>query len=136
MNNRAVVFGLAALAAAVAVSGARGAPPHRGPVVFVQTNESGGNRIVTYDVAGTGALSQAGVFATGGNGGAAQPGTESDRLASQGSLAYDAAHRLLFAVNAGSNTVSTFTVNGDTLHLESVISAGGDFPASIAVSGT
>ena len=40
-------------------------------------------------------------YATGGNGGAALPGTESDRLASQGSLVYDAGHSLLLAVKPG-----------------------------------
>lgn len=126
---------LAALVAAVAAQGASGAPPARGPVVFVQTNEASGNHIVTYDVGSTGALTQVGTFATGGNGGAAAPGTETDHLASQGSLAYDAGSGLLFAVNAGSDTVSTFSVSGDTLHLEDVVPSGGDFPASVAVSG-
>jgi 6-phosphogluconolactonase (cycloisomerase 2 family) len=126
---------LAMLVAAVAAQGASGAPPARGPVVFVQTNEASGNHIVTYDVGSTGTLTQAGTFATGGDGGVAAPGTESDRLASQGSLAYDAGNDLLFAVNAGSNTVSTFSVSGDTLQLEDVAPSGGEFPASVAVSG-
>ena len=125
---------LAILVAGVAAQGASGAPPS-GPVVFVQTNEASGNHIVTYDVGSTGTLSQAGTFATGGNGGVAAPGTETDHLASQGSLAYDAGDGLLFAVNAGSDTVSTFSVSGDTLHLEDVVASGGDFPASVAVSG-
>ena len=38
-----------------------------------------------------------------------------DYLASQGSLTYDANHELLYAVNAGSNTVSVFRVHGDRL---------------------
>jgi 6-phosphogluconolactonase (cycloisomerase 2 family) len=135
MNRRVLVIGLAALAAALAAQGASGAPPHRGPVVFVQTNETNGNRVVTYDVGSSGTLTQAGDFATGGNGGVAAPGTETDRLASQGSLAYDAGHGLLFAVNAGSNTVSTFSVSGDALHLEAVVPSGAEFPASVAVSG-
>ena len=80
-----------------------------------------------------GTLSPAGTYATGGNGGIATPGDESDRLASQGSLVYDARHRLLFAVNAGSDTVSTFRVRGDRLKLKDIDSSGGGFPASIAV---
>jgi len=101
--------------------------------VFVQTNELSGNRIVVYDRAHDGTLSPAGSYATGGLGGAATPGTESDRLASQGSLVYDRQHKLLFAVNAGSNTVSTFGVDGDMLSLLNVVPSGGQFPASIAV---
>ena len=103
--------------------------------VFVQTNELTGNRIAVFDQEPDGTLVSAGSYATGGNGGAAAPGNESDRLASQGSLVYDARHALLIAVNAGSDTVSTFKVRGDRLTLTGVVASGGAFPASIAVSG-
>jgi 6-phosphogluconolactonase (cycloisomerase 2 family) len=99
----------------------------------VQTNELTGNRILVYDRANDGTLAPAGSYATGGLGAAAQPGTETDRLASQGSLVLDRARDLLIAVNAGSNSVSTFKVDGETLSLESVVASGGQFPASIAV---
>lgn len=58
-----------------------------------------------------------------------------DHLASQHSLVYDQAHHLLYAVNAGSNTVSVFQVNGDRLLRTQVISSGGSFPVSLAVQG-
>jgi hypothetical protein len=103
--------------------------------VFVQTNEPTGNNVVVYDRASDGRLSRAGTYATGGDGGVAAPGTESDHLGSQGSLVYDAAERLLIAVNAGSDSVSTLSVHGDRLHLESVVPSGGRFPASVAVDG-
>jgi hypothetical protein len=123
--------------AAVQTQSAAAKPKERSaPVVFVQTNEAAGNKIVVYDRASNGRLSRAGTYATGGNGGVATPGTESDHLASQGSLVYDSAHRLLIAVNAGSDSVSTFGVHGDELHLESVVSSGGQFPASIGVHGS
>jgi 6-phosphogluconolactonase (cycloisomerase 2 family) len=127
----AAVVGLALLTAqAVYADGGRG---HSGGAVFVQTNELGGNRIVVFDRAGDGRLTRAGTYATGGNGGAAAPGTESDRLASQDSLVYDAEHRLLFAVNAGSDSFSVFRVHGDRLRLWQVLPSGGDFPAGVAV---
>src|SRR5205085_3684903 len=66
-------------------------------------------------------------------GGAALPGAESDHLASQGSLVFDRHHKLLIAVNAGSDAVSTFRVDGDALSLVNVVPSGGEFPASIAV---
>jgi 6-phosphogluconolactonase (cycloisomerase 2 family) len=106
-----------------------------GSVVWAQTNEVTGNRIVVFDRASDGTLSQAGTYATGGNGGAAAPGTESDRIASQGSLAYDSGHSVLIAVNAGSDTVTTFKAHGDRLQGRKVVSSGGQFPASIAVHG-
>jgi 6-phosphogluconolactonase (cycloisomerase 2 family) len=102
-------------------------------VVFVQTNETSGNRVVVFDRGGDGRLSQAGVYPTGGVGGVATPGTESDHLASQGSLVYDPEHRVLLAVNAGSDTVSALRVHGDRLRLVDVEGSGGQFPASIAV---
>jgi len=139
---------LLVLAAAVAaLAGAQAAYPDHGhgrhhghhgraqSVVFVQTNEPNGNRIVVFDRAANGSLSQAGSHATGGNGGVATPGAESDHLASQGSLVYDARHSLLIAVNAGSDTVTTFKVRGDRLKNRRTVSSGGQFPASIAVSG-
>jgi hypothetical protein len=106
-----------------------------GSVVFVQTNELGGNRVAVFDQGSDGRLTQVGSYPTGGLGGAAAPGTESDHLASQGSLAYDRQHRLLIAVNAGSDTVSTFAVHGDRLRLTGVLDSGGQFPASVGVHG-
>jgi 6-phosphogluconolactonase (cycloisomerase 2 family) len=131
MRKAAILaFVVAALAAAPSAFAGGNAP-----VVFVQTNELGGNHVVVYDRGADGRLSQAGTYATGGNGGAAVPGTESDRLASQGSLVYDAGHSLLLAVNAGSDTISAFKVQGDRLKLGDVLPSGGQFPASIAVHG-
>ena len=62
-------------------------------------------------------------------------GLAADHLASQGSLAYNQNDALLYAVNAGSNTVSVFSVNGDELSLRQVISSGGTFPVSVTVHG-
>jgi 6-phosphogluconolactonase (cycloisomerase 2 family) len=106
-----------------------------GSVVWVQTNEPSGNRIVVYDRGSDGTLTEAGSYPTGGNGGVAAPGTESDHLASQGSLQYDRRHSVLIAVNAGSDTVTTFKVHGDRLQARDLVPSGGQFPASIAVHG-
>ncbi len=137
MKHRSVLIALlAALAAALVGAQAANADGAHGAkgVVFVQTNQLAGNEVVVYDQAADGTLRPAGTYATGGNGGAALPGTESDRLASQGSLAYDAKHKLLIAVNAGSDTVSAFRVKGDRLELEDVLPSGGQFPASVGVN--
>jgi 6-phosphogluconolactonase (cycloisomerase 2 family) len=136
MKNRTILGALLA-ALAVALVGAQSSFADsgngNGKVVFVQTNELNGNRILVYDRGQGGQLAPAGSYATGGNGGAAAPGTESDRLASQGSLAYAPAHQTLIAVNAGSDTVSAFRVQGDTLTLLNVVPSGGQFPNSVAV---
>ena len=47
----------------------------------------------------------------------------------------DRAHGELLAVNAGSDTLTRFSVHGTSLQREQVISTGGEFPVSIAVSG-
>jgi 6-phosphogluconolactonase (cycloisomerase 2 family) len=133
MKHKALLLVLGALVAALTAGSAAGAGRAHDELVFVQTNENTGNRIVVYEVGDDGHLDAAGTYATGGLGGAATPGTESDRLASQGSLVYDEQHRLLIAVNAGSDSVSTFGLHKDRLELEDVVPSGGDFPASIAV---
>src|SRR2546428_10250868 len=87
--------------------------------LFVQTNEPAGNSIVAYARHDDGTLTWAATYPTGGNGGRAA-GAAVDPLASQSSLVIDAAHGLLLAPNAGSNTVSVFSVSGDTLRLNQV----------------
>jgi DNA-binding beta-propeller fold protein YncE len=127
---------VASVAAAAVLAGAVGATPALATptshAVFVQTDNLKGNQIVAYDRSGEGTLTQAGIYDTDGLGGQLE-GSEVDHLASQGSLAYDSANGLLYAVNAGSNTVSVFAVLGDKLALRQVISSGGTFPVSIAV---
>ena len=103
-----------------------------GSAVFVQSDNPAGNTVVAYHRGADGRLHQAGVYRTGGKGGVLA-GSMVDHLASEGSLAYDAAHHLLYAVNAGSDTVSVFAVDGDRLHRTQVIGSGGSFPVSIAV---
>jgi hypothetical protein len=128
---------VAAVAAASAIMPAgAGAHGFRGPggAVFVQTDSASGNTIVAYRRSPSGALSQAGTYSTGGIGGQLA-GSVVDHLASQGSLVYERAAHLLYAVNAGSNTVSVFRVWGDTLSLQQVVPAGGTFPVSIAARG-
>ena len=125
---------LAAAPATVSTPVTAPAAAQAGPesAVFVQTDNPAGNAVVAYHRGADGRLHQAGVYRTGGKGGVLA-GSMVDHLASQGSLAYDAAHHLLYVVNAGSDTVSVFAVDGDRLHRTQVIGSGGSFPVSIAV---
>jgi hypothetical protein len=109
-------------------------PAGASQAVFVQTDNPSGNQVVAYYRAPDGVLTQAGTYATGGLGGILA-GSAVDHLASQGSLSYDPSPSLLFAVNAGSDTVSVFAVNGDRLALRQVLGSGGSFPVSVAVHG-
>lgn len=139
------LFGVLASVATIAASAILGAPAiaahasaHASSTsnhaVFVQTNDVEGNAIVAFHRQDNGTLSLAAKYPTGGKGGR-ESGATSDPLASQGSLVFDAADNLLFAVNAGSNTVSVFGVAGDVLHLHQVIASGGSFPVSFARHG-
>jgi len=109
-------------------------PPGASKAVFVQTDNTAGNHVVAYHRAADGTLTPAGSYATGGRGGILA-GSVVDHTASQGSLAYDPAHALLYAVNAGSNTISVFSVSGDRLTRREVLGSGGSFPVSVAVHG-
>lgn len=103
--------------------------------VFVQTDNPSGNQVVAYHRNVNGTLVPADSYATGGLGGVLN-GSAADHLASQGSLTYDPLQNLLYAVNAGSNTISVFAVHGDQLALRQVVSSGGSFPVSVTVHGT
>jgi 6-phosphogluconolactonase (cycloisomerase 2 family) len=127
------ILGVAVACVALAASGAASAAAATaGHVVFAQTDALSANRIVAYDRAPEGSLTQLAAYPTGGLGGALE-GSVFDHLASQGSLVYDRQDDLLLAVNAGSDTVSVFAVFGDQLALRQVIASGGSFPVSIAV---
>ena len=137
ISGVALMLGLVAVGAGVA--GAQSPRFQFGPVgarnvVFVQTDNVSGNQVVAYDRAPNGTLALAATYNTGGLGGQLA-GSVVDYLASQGSLAYSSDYALLFAVNAGSNTVSVFRVHGDQLALQQVLSSGGTFPVSVAVHG-
>jgi 6-phosphogluconolactonase (cycloisomerase 2 family) len=101
--------------------------------VFVQTNDTSGNQILAYSRASNGTLNLAHAYSTGGLG-IALTGAIVDKLASQGSLTYDTAGSLLIAVNAGSDTITTFQVSGDRLANRHILAAG-EIPVSVAVHG-
>jgi 6-phosphogluconolactonase (cycloisomerase 2 family) len=103
-------------------------------VVFVQTNDLAANSVVALDRANDGRLTRAGTYLTGGKGGS-EDQAPVDSLASQGSLTYDARHGLLYAVNAGSDSVTVFAVSGDRLERRQIVSSGGQFPVSVATYG-
>ena len=123
---KSIVIVGAVLASTFAVAGPVDASAAR-PGFFVQTNAPGGNAIVAYNAA----LKPVGTYATGGLGGALT-GAVVDRLASQGALTLDSTHGLLYAVNAGSNTITVFGVHGTRLTRLQVIGSGGTFPVSVA----
>ncbi len=97
--------------------------------VYVMTNQPSGNAVMVFHRGPRGMLSYSDTFATGGNG----LGSGVDPLGSQGALVLSEDQRLLFAVNAGSNSVSVFATRGDSLRLLNTVSSGGVMPVSVAV---
>ena len=129
----AAVGALAAVALPGGASAATPDAPGVSPAVFVQTNDPSGNAIVSYRRAPDGSLDKQGTFPTGGLGGTTVS-APTDPLASQGSLVLDRHRALLYAVNAGSDSVSVFSVAGADLTLRQVIPSGGDFPVGVTTA--
>lgn len=113
--------------AAILALGLSGASANeRAGVVYTLTNAAGGNQVAVFDRANDGTLTPDGVVGTGGLG-------TGSGLGSQGAIVLDA-NRLL-AVNAGSDSVSLFSIqNGDPV-LQDVEPSGGDRPISVTVDG-
>src|SRR2546425_12946509 len=114
----AAVVVLPLVPVATASGGAAGA-------VYALTNSSDGNAVLVYQRGGDGLLTPAGSFATGGTGTGAS-------LGSQGAVIVSDDHQLLFAVNAGSNSISSFRIRPDGLELVNTVPSGGTMPTSVA----
>lgn len=100
--------------------------------VFAMTNNADRNEIIAFESASDGQLYEAGRFDTGGRG----SGGTIDPLTSQGSLTLSSDHSLLFAVNAGSGTLSVFHVLHNQLALVDQVPTGGAEPAAVAQWGS
>jgi 6-phosphogluconolactonase len=105
--------------------------PDSAGAVFVMTNSVEKNEVIAYRRAADGTLLEEGRFATGGRG----SGGNNDPLESQGSLTLSQDHSLLFAVNAGSGTVSVFKIHRSTLSLVDKVISGGSEPNVVAQHG-
>jgi 6-phosphogluconolactonase len=103
----------------------------RKQAVFVMTNAAQHNEILSFQRQADGSLKAHGRFHTGGRG----SGGTTDPLGSQGSLTLSEDHALLFAVNAGSGEISSFSVDGPNLQLVDVQPSRGSAPVAIAQHG-
>ena len=119
---------LLALAAAVVLAAAlaSSASAHfGGGALYTQTNDPGGNVVQRFDRAADGTLSPAGTFSTGGAGLAGLGGR-------QGAVELSGDGRYLYAVNAGSNSVSVFRTGPAGTRLLGSVASRGVAPVSIA----
>lgn len=112
-------------APAVAAPGSKANVGH----VYVLSNQPTGNSVLVFDRNPAGALTFVNSVPTGGNG----AGSGADPLSSQNPVVLGDGGHLLFAVNAGSNSISAFRVSGDKLVVLNMVDSGGAMPVSLAV---
>lgn len=107
-------------------SPAAAAPDKEIGAVYTLTNAAAGNEVLVYGRSADGALAYQGSFATGGSGTGASLGSQTAVILSDN-------NRWLFAVNAGSNEISSFAVKKNGLELADVVASGGVMPVSLTL---
>jgi len=105
---------------------------HAAHGVFVMTNNADANQVVAFQRDPNGTLENPHSYGTDGRG----SGGTVDPLASQGSLTLSPDGAWLFAVNAGSGSVSVFRVNRAQLELTDRVATEGSEPNSVAQFGS
>lgn len=99
--------------------------------LYTESNATSLNEILCYKQHADGSLTLAGTYASGGNGVGIFNGLGLD---SQGALALSDDNHWLFAVNAGSNSISSFEVHHDgSLTLAHTENSGGVNPSSLCI---
>jgi DNA-binding beta-propeller fold protein YncE len=112
--------------AAIARADDHGYANRRPSAIFTISNEADANRVLAFSIGSNGSLEEAGSYSTGGKG-------TGDSLGSQGALVLTEDRHFLIAVNAGSNELSVFAVDGVRLTLLSRVASGGMRPVSVTV---
>ncbi|MGH3710086.1 MAG: lactonase family protein [Pseudonocardiaceae bacterium] len=104
-------------------------------IVYALNNQETGNSVTVFDRAADGGLTRMGTFPTGGlgTGNGRSLATAADPLTSQGALALSADQRFLFALDAGSNEISSLAIQDTTLVAVGRVPSGGALPTSVTV---
>jgi 6-phosphogluconolactonase len=103
--------------------------------VYTATNDPNGNAVIVFKRNSNGTLTQGPTVPTGGTGIAAQPPFTFPIVDSQGSIALARDGRLLFVVNDGDNTITSFRATGGGLKRVDRVSSGGVLPVSLTTHG-
>ena len=119
-----ILIGVGALTSALYAAGQN----RSGETVFVMSNNADGNQVIAFQRSDDGSFAARDEYDTHGRG----SGGVNDPLESQGSLTLSTDHSLLFAVNAGSGSVTTFQVNRGKLFFADEKPSGGSQPVSVA----
>ena len=106
--------------------------------MYAETNNGTANQLLAFDRYGNGSLKLRQAVNTGGKGGLQpEPGCTPPGgcplLDAQGEVQVTANGKLVFAVNAGSNTISSFRAEKKSLKLVAQVPSGGVFPNSITI---
>src|SRR5437763_5911745 len=126
MRKTLLFAALTVAVAAVAVPAAASAADTARGAVYTLTNSASGNAVAAFTRGADGSLVPTATYATGGVGTGAN-------LGSQGALALSDNGKRLFAVNAGSNSISELAVRNDGLELVTTFDSNGVLPISIAL---
>lgn len=103
--------------------------------VYTTTNNPSGNAVIVFWRNRNGSLTQGPTVPTGGTGIAAQPPFTFPIIDSSGSMALADGGRLLFVVNDGDNTITSFQTTGNGLRRADRVSSGGVLPVSLTTYG-
>jgi 6-phosphogluconolactonase (cycloisomerase 2 family) len=101
---------------------------HSSGSVYTLTNSTAGNTVAVFERAKDGTLTPNGTYPTGGTGTGAN-------LGSQGAVILSENGHHLFAVNAGSNSISQFRITHDGLDWQATVPSGGASPISLTLHG-
>ena len=94
--------------------------------IYTMDNAAGGNHVLVFHRADDGQIAGKDVVATDGSG-------TGSGLASQGSVLLSHDGHWLFACNAGSDSISVFSIAGGRPHLEARVNSGGHMPVSLTL---
>jgi len=97
--------------------------------VYSMSNATSGNAVLAFNRSADGSLTYSSSYSTGGLG-------TGGGLGNQGGIQLDESGKTLVVVDAGSNEVSSFRVNGDgSLSFADKVASGGTMPISVTISG-
>jgi 6-phosphogluconolactonase len=121
--------------AAIAAKPTKAKPKVNYNRVYTTTNTPASNAVIVFTRNADGTLVQGPTVSTGGKGIASQPPFGFPIVDSSGSVNLTPDGKLLFVVNGGDNSVSSFNVTSSGLDLVSHVSSHGKLPISLASSG-
>jgi 6-phosphogluconolactonase (cycloisomerase 2 family) len=103
--------------------------------VYTSSNDPSGNAVIVYSRNANGTITQTGSVPTGGTGIAMEPPFGFPIVDSAGAMNLTPDGRLLFVVNAGDNSISSFRITSSGPKLVSHVPSGGTLPISVTTHG-